>query len=70
MSRTPWKRTVARWHPLVCLMLLTGLSGLRAEPVIFLRAILNAASFAPPGVPGGSIARGSILTISAAASAR
>ena len=63
MSETPWKRTVARWHLLVCLMLLTGLGGLSAEPVIFLRAILNAASFAPPGVPGGSIARGSIFSI-------
>ena len=63
MSETPWKRTAAKWHPLVCLMLLTGFAGLRAEPVIFLRAIVNAASFMPSGVPGGAIARGSIFTI-------
>ncbi len=44
-------------------MLLTSFAALRAEPVIFLRAVLNAASFMPPGVPGGSIARGSIFTI-------
>ena len=56
MSRTSWKRTVAKSHPLVCLLLLTSFAGLRAEPVIFLRAVLNAASFMPPGVPGGSIA--------------
>jgi uncharacterized protein (TIGR03437 family) len=63
MSRTPWKRTAASWHPLVRLLLLTSFSGLRAEPIIFFRAVLNAASFMPPGVPGGSIARGSIFTI-------
>ena len=63
MSETPWKRAAAQWHPLVCLMLLTGFAGLRAEPVIFLRAIVNAASFMPSGVPGGAIARGSIFTI-------
>ena len=36
---------------------------LHAEPLIFFRAILNAASFMPPDGPGGSIARGSIFTI-------
>src|SRR5205823_5836186 len=32
-------------------------------PLIYNRAILNAASFMPPGVPGGPIARGSIFSI-------
>ncbi len=34
-----------------------------AAPFIFHRGILNAASFHPPGLPNGSLARGSIFTI-------
>jgi uncharacterized protein (TIGR03437 family) len=36
---------------------------LRAQPFVFYRGIVNAASFAPPGLPNGSIARGSIFSI-------
>ncbi|MCZ6653371.1 MAG: hypothetical protein O7D91_10140, partial [Planctomycetota bacterium] len=36
---------------------------LRAEPLIFFRGIVNAASFMPPDAPGGAIARGSIFTV-------
>ena len=34
-----------------------------AEPFVFYRGVVNAASFAPPGLPNGSIARGSIFSI-------
>ena len=36
---------------------------LSAEPLIFYRGIVNAASFVPPGPPHSAIARGSIFTI-------
>ena len=36
-------------------------------PAIYPHAIVNAASFYSPGLPGGSIARGSIFTIFGAA---
>jgi uncharacterized protein (TIGR03437 family) len=36
---------------------------LLAQPFIFYRGIVNAASFAPEGLPNGSIARGSIFSI-------
>jgi uncharacterized protein (TIGR03437 family) len=34
-----------------------------AQPFIFYRGIVNAASYAPPGLPNGSIARGSIFSV-------
>jgi len=34
-----------------------------AQPFVFYRGVLNAASFVPSGLPGGSIARGSIFSI-------
>jgi uncharacterized protein (TIGR03437 family) len=34
-----------------------------AQPLIFPRAVVNAASFMPPGLPGGSIALGSVFSI-------
>jgi uncharacterized protein (TIGR03437 family) len=45
------------------LLLLTLCSPARAQPFVFYRGIVNAASFAPPGLPNGSIARGSIFSI-------
>jgi uncharacterized protein (TIGR03437 family) len=36
---------------------------LTAQPQIYYRGIVNAASFVPAGLPGGSIARGSIFSI-------
>ena len=36
---------------------------LQAAPFIYYRGIVNAASFAPPGLPNGSLARGSIFSI-------
>ena len=55
--QTPLRAVIA------AIALSAGAGSLGAEPVIFFRAILNAASFMPPGVPGGTIARGSIFTI-------
>jgi hypothetical protein len=34
-----------------------------AQPVIFPKGIVNAGSFARPGLPGGAIARGSVFSI-------
>ena len=45
------------------LILALSLCAADAQPFIFYRGIVNAASFAPPGLPNGSIARGSIFTI-------
>ena len=36
---------------------------LSAQPVIFPKGIVNGANYASPGLPGGSIARGSLFTI-------
>ena len=49
----------------LCLPLLLALSvgAADAQPFIFYRGIVNAASFASPGLPNSSIARGSIFTI-------
>ncbi|MBK9168299.1 MAG: hypothetical protein IPM24_12635 [Bryobacterales bacterium] len=47
-------------------LLLSGLlvaAALNAQPYIFYRGIVNAASFRSPGLPGSGIARGSIFTI-------
>jgi uncharacterized protein (TIGR03437 family) len=35
----------------------------RGQPLLFHRGAVNAASFAPPGTPGGAIAQGSIFTV-------
>ena len=57
-----WKFRAIFLLQLICAVALpTG--RLHAEPLIFFRAIVNAASFMPPDGPGGSIARGSIFTI-------
>jgi len=45
------------------LLILGGFGVATAQPFIFYRGIVNAASFAPPGLPNGAIARGSIFTI-------
>ena len=45
------------------LLLALSLCAADAQPFIFYRGIVNAASFAPAGLPNGSIARGSIFTI-------
>ena len=54
-----------RLSGVVRLVLLVGVSttAASAQPFIFYRGVVNAASFAPPGLPNGSIARGSIFTI-------
>jgi uncharacterized protein (TIGR03437 family) len=44
-------------------LLVVGAGSLSAQPFIFYRGIVNAASFAPAGLPNGSIARGSIFTV-------
>ena len=38
-----------------------------AKPAIYLHSVVNAATYAPPGLPGGSIAQGSLFTIFGAA---
>ncbi len=45
------------------LLLALGAGMTYAQPFLFYRGIVNAASFAPPGLPNGSIARGSIFSI-------
>jgi len=53
---------VIRAWGLVIILLLGCLPAWPA-PFIFYRGVVNAASFAPPGLPNASIARGSIFTI-------
>jgi len=48
---------------LSCLMLTAGAVTASAQPLISHRGILNGASFMQPGLPGGSIARGSLFSI-------
>ena len=48
-------------RPFIVLILLSV--PLQAAPFISYRGIVNAASFAPPGLPNGSLARGSIFSI-------
>ena len=49
---------------LVCALAVLATSGVGvAQPLISPRGVVNAASFAPPGLPAGSIARGSIFSI-------
>jgi len=50
---------------LIAIVVAIGLatSELAAQPFIFYRGVVNAASFAPEGLPNGSIARGSIFSI-------
>lgn len=47
---------------LVCLAL-PAAAQLSLQPVIAYRGVLNSASLAPPGLPNGGIARGSVFTI-------
>ena len=44
-------------------LLALSATSVHAQPFIFYRGIVNAASFAPQGLPNGSIARGSIFSI-------
>jgi uncharacterized protein (TIGR03437 family) len=44
-------------------LLALSLLVVRGQPFLFYRGILNAASFAPSGLPNGSIARGSIFSV-------
>ena len=62
MPKTNWKFRAIFLFPLLCAVVLSA-GRLHAEPLIFFRAIVNAASFMPPEGPAGSIARGSIFTI-------
>jgi uncharacterized protein (TIGR03437 family) len=53
-----------RSAPLSAIVLFWAIAGaIQAQPFIAGRGIVNAASYAPPGVPGGSIAQGSLFTI-------
>jgi len=47
-------------------LLAASVPGLFAQPTIYYRSIVNAASLAPAGLPAGGIARGSIFTIQGA----
>jgi uncharacterized protein (TIGR03437 family) len=47
----------------VILLLILGAATAAAQPFIFYRGVLNAASYMPQGLPGGGIARGSTFTI-------
>ena len=49
---------------LIPTLLLAPLIGpMFGQPVVYYRGIVNAGSYAPPGLPGGSIALGSVFTI-------
>ena len=62
MPNANWKFRTIFLLQFICAVALSP-GRLHAEPLIFFRAIVNAASFMPPDGPGGSIARGSIFTI-------
>lgn len=47
----------------VLVLVLVAAPALPGAPFIFYRGIVNAASFAPPALPNGGLARGSIFTI-------
>jgi uncharacterized protein (TIGR03437 family) len=51
---------------LTLVLLAVLVPGLFAQPTIYYRSIVNAASLAPAGLPAGGIARGSIFTIQGA----
>src|SRR5215471_890311 len=38
-------------------------AGVHAQPLLYARSVVNAASYIPAGLPSGSIARGSIFTV-------
>ncbi len=48
---------------IVCFFLGLALQPASGAPFVYYRAVLNGASFAPPGLPNGSIARGSIFSV-------
>lgn len=50
------------WAVCLCFLALTAVPA-PAAPFIFYRGVLNAASFVPPGLSNGSIARGSIFSV-------
>ena len=62
MPNTNWKFHTVFVLQFICAVALFA-GRLHAEPLIFFRGIVNAASFMPPEGPGGSVARGSIFTI-------
>lgn len=49
--------------PRLLILLATGAATVAAQPYINYRGVVNAASYASPGLPSGSIARGSIFTV-------
>ncbi|MEZ5396770.1 MAG: hypothetical protein R2724_28835 [Bryobacterales bacterium] len=51
-----------RWA-VVAALLGSSVAGLAAEPFVYYRGAVNAASFAAPGLPNGALARGSIFSI-------
>ncbi|MBI1354424.1 MAG: hypothetical protein GC160_08760 [Acidobacteria bacterium] len=56
---------MTRWQRAVCAAVLPALlaATAAAKPFIFYRGVVNAASFAPQGLPNGAVARGSIFTL-------
>jgi uncharacterized protein (TIGR03437 family) len=59
-----WVPATRRVSVLLALLFVSlGATVSSAAPVIFQRGVVNAASFAPPGVPWGAIAQGSIFTV-------
>ncbi len=56
-------QSVWKGGQVLLLAAVVGFFQLSAKPLIFHRAVLNSASFTPPGVAGGAIAQGSVFTI-------
>ncbi len=48
---------------LVGVLVFTAASAVAQPPLIYSRSMFNAASYMPPGIPAGAIARGSIFTL-------
>ena len=45
------------------LLVLAAGTALAQQPIVYNRGTVNAASYAPPGLPNGPIARGSVFTV-------
>jgi hypothetical protein len=53
---------VLRYVTFLVLFCASSVLGL-AQPLVYGRAVVNAASFMPQGLPGGGIARGSLFSV-------
>jgi hypothetical protein len=56
LAKMPWKVRM-----LACALLAGSIAS--AQPAVYLRGVVNAASSAPAGLPNGSIAQGSLFSI-------